>query len=269
MVRTIERTDEMRPSSRGVSAMDRRDPTPLHHQVRRALIALIERSGLRPGDQMPTEVALCEEFQVSRQTLRQAMDGLVGEHVLYRQRPKGTFVGFGAVEGDLHVLRSVWEDLRRLGMEPSVRVLDVEVRPAGDVAPYLEVDEEDDVLALRRVFSADGVPISFDIAHFCVPEFDWLLREDPSDSWYELLARRGLDVDYARTALEAVAADEEVAAHLGVALGSPLLHLKRQNYAAGDRLVSYSSALYRGDRYQFAVNLSRRPRGTDVIHASS
>jgi GntR family transcriptional regulator len=242
------------------TVVDRADPTPLHHQVRRALVALIRESGLRPGDQLPPENVLCDRFRVSRETLRKAVEVLVQEHVLYRQRPKGTFVGFGAVEGDLQILRSIWEDLRRLGMEPAVRVLGTKVRPAADVAAFLEVPPDSQVIELRRVFSADGSAISYDNAYFPLPEFAWLLDEDLSGSWYELLrARRGISVLYARTIIEATLADEEVAAHLDIVPGRALLHLRRQTYAQGNHPIAYTSGLYRSDRYQFSVTLSRRP----------
>jgi GntR family transcriptional regulator len=242
------------------AVVDRADPTPLHHQVRRALRALIRESGLNPGDQLPPENVLCERFRVSRQTLRQAVEALVQDHVLYRQRPKGTFVGFGAVEGDLQVLHSVWEDLRRLGLEPSVRVLGTKVTPAADVAAFLEVPPDSDVIELRRIFSAGGSPISYDCAYFPLPDFAWLLDEDLSLSWYELLrARRGISILHARTIIGATLADKEVATHLDVEPGMALLRLRRQTYAQGDHPIAYTSALYRSDRYQFSVTLSRRP----------
>jgi len=235
-------------------------PTPLYHQVRQALLALIRESRLGPGAQLPSENILCERFRVSRQTLRQAVDALVQEHILFRQRPKGTFVGFGAVEGDLQIVRSVWEDLRRLGMEPSVRVLGTSVKPAAaDVAAFLEIAPDSSVIELRRLFLADGSAISYDLAYFRFPEFEWLLEETLSESWYELLrTRRGISISHARTIVEATLAGAEVAAYLDIEPGMPLLHLRRQTYTQDDHPIAYTSALYRSDRYQFAVTLSRR-----------
>ncbi|MBV8397834.1 MAG: GntR family transcriptional regulator [Acetobacteraceae bacterium] len=241
------------------AAVDRADPTPLHHQVRRALLALIRESRLRPGDQLPPENTLCDRFGVSRQTVRQAVEALVRDHVLYRQRPKGTFVGFGAVEGDLQVLRSVWEDLRRLGMEPAVRVLGVKTRPASEAAAFLEVAPDSDVIELRRLFLADGSPISYDCAYFPLPDFAWLLEEDLSASWYELLRAQGISILYARTIIGATLADNELAALLDAAPGAALLRLRRQTYAQDDHPVAYTCGLYKCDRYQFSVTLSRRP----------
>ena len=248
-----------------VVVIDRRDPVPLHHQVRRALLGQIRGEALRPGDQLPTEAELCARFNVSRQTLRQAVDGLVQEHVLYRERPRGTFVGFGAVEGDLHVLRSVWEDLRRQGMEPEVRLLEAAVVPAGEIAPYLEVSATAPALRLRRVFSADGTPVSYDVTYFPLPEFAWLQEEDLTSSWYVLLRSRGIAVEYARTTIAAEVATPGMADHLRVEPGVALLQLRRQTYAQSDRLLAYSTAWYRSDRYTFAVTLSRR--GTEAPEA--
>ena len=241
------------------ATVDRANPTPLHHQVRRAVLALIRQSRLRPGDQLPPENVLCDRFRVSRQTLRQAVEALVQEHILYRQRPRGTFVGFGAAEGDLQILRSVWEDLRRLGMEPTVRVLGVDVKPAADVAAFLEVSTDASVIELRRVFLADDCAVSYDCAYFPLADFGWLLNEDLSQSWYDLLkTRRGILVTYARTVVTATLAEAEIAAHLRVSRGAALLRVCRQTYANGEHPIAYSSALYRSDRYQFAVALSRR-----------
>jgi GntR family transcriptional regulator len=242
--------------------VDRDDPAPLHHQVRRALLALINELNLKPGDQLPPEHVLWERFQVSRQTLRQAVEFLVRDHVLYRQRPKGTFVGFGAVEGDLRTLRSVWEDLRRLGMEPTVRVLSMQKKEAGEIAPFLEVRPDSRVLELRRVFVVGRGPISLDTAYFPLPEFEWLADEQLDGSWYELLkVRRGIALSHARTVIDAMPAIGMVATHLDVAEGAALLRLRRQTYAQGggegERPIAYTAALYCGDRYQFSVVLPR------------
>ena len=153
----------------------------------------------------------------------------------------------------------MWEDLRRLGMEPTVRVLGAEVKPAANVAAFLEVSPETSVIELRRVFLADGSAISCDFAYFPFAEFEWLLEEDLSQSWYELLrTRRGISISYARTVVTATLADSEVAAHLEIAPGEALLSLRRQTYAQGEHPIAYTAALYRSDRYQFAVALSRR-----------
>jgi GntR family transcriptional regulator len=241
------------------ASVDRSDPTPLHHQVRRAILALIEELKLKPGDQLPPENVLGDRFQVSRQTLRQAVESLVRENILYRERPKGTFVGFGAVESDLQSLRSVWEDFRRLGMEPTVRVVGLReiAMPAGN--PFLESTGATRFLELTRIFAVKQALVSYDKAYFPLPEFEWLKTEALDRSWYELLrSKGGATVSHARNVIDAVKATKQVAGHLNVPVGTALLRLRRQVYSQDDRPIAFTVALYRSDLYQFSVMLSRR-----------
>lgn len=239
-------------------SVDRLDPTPLHSQVRRAILALITELKLKPGDQLPPEKVLWEQFQVSRQTLRQAVESLVREHILYRERPKGTFIGFGAVESDLQMLRSVWEDFRRLGMEPTVRVVSLRETVARH-DPFLDALGAGRFLQLTRVFAANQSPISYDRAFFPLPEFEWLKREALDASWYELLRMKGgTTVSHARNVIDATSATKKVGSYLNVRAGTALLRLRRQVYSQDDRPIAFTSALYRSDFYQFSVTLSRR-----------
>lgn len=241
------------------TTIDRLDPTPLHHQVRRSILILIDDLQLKPGSQLPPENVLVDRFKVSRQTLRKAVDSLVQENVLYRERPKGTFIGFGAVESDLQVLRSVWEDFRRLGMEPGVKVLSLRETSGDGIDPFLHSMESTRFLELTRLFAADHSPVSYDQAYFPLPEFEWLKTERLDSSWYDLLrAKGGATVARARNIIDAVKASKKIASHLNVKTGTALLRLRRHVYSQDDRPIAFSSALYRSDIYQFSVMLSRR-----------
>jgi GntR family transcriptional regulator len=243
-----------------MTTIDRLDPTPLHHQVRRLILSLIDELQLRPGDQFPPENVLVDRFKVSRQTLRKAVDSLVRENVLHRERPKGTFVGFGAVESDLQVLRSVWEDFRRLGMEPAVKVLSLRETSGQTVDPFLNSMPATRFLELTRLFATNQSPVSYDQVYFPLPEFEWLRHERLDTSWYDLLRAKGgpVAVSHARNIIDAVGASKKIAAHLNVKAGTALLRLRRHVYSQDDRSIAFSSALYRSDLYQFSVMLSRR-----------
>lgn len=238
--------------------VDRTNPAPLHFQVRRGLISLIKEMKLKPGDQLPSETVLGERFRVSRQTLRQAVESLVRENILYKRRPHGTFVGFGAVESDLQTLRSAWEDFRRLGMEPKVKILSLKTIKNAEIASALGILPQKEILELTRVFATQRQPVSYDTVYFALPDFAWLKEEKLDQSWYELMEKRGIRVSHARAVIDAQPATKEIAGHLNVPPGSALLRLRRQTYSNDEQLVAFSSAFYRSDRYQFSVVLSRR-----------
>lgn len=244
---------------RGSLTVDRRDPTPLHHQVRQGLVAYIRDNGLRPGDRLPPEPELYQRFGVSRQTLRQAVGALVHQNVLARQRPGGTFVAFGAIEGTLRSLRSIWDDLRQINLAPAASVLSAKVTSCDEeTALTLRRPVGSPVFKLERLFTGNGEPVAVDLELFPLPEFDWLLHEDLSTSWYEVLeTKRGIQLEYARQTLKAAAATRRQASHLGVPANFPLFEISRILYAQGGRLINCGRSWFRGDRYHLSLVLPR------------
>ena len=98
--------------------------------VRNHLLELI-RNGLASGSPVPSERELCEQFEVSRMTVRQAIDTLVVDGVLERHQGRGTFVAPPKL--DLQVrLTSFTQEMQRRGMEPGVVMLLTETVPAGE-----------------------------------------------------------------------------------------------------------------------------------------
>lgn len=247
--------------------VDRRDPTPLHHQVRRGLLRHLRAAGLKPGDQLPPEPSLCQAFSVSRHTLRQAVDSLVKDGMLARRRPWGTFVDFGAVAGNLRVHRSIWEDLRRLELKPEARLVSVQVVAAkGEVARMLDLEPGTASIRLERVFLADGEPLGIVVSSFAHERFTWLLAEDLTQSWYELAAARGLSApERARQIVRATIADEYHAGHLGCPIGFPLLETLTQVIGHGGEVINYSQSRFRADRYHFSIDLPHRPSNPNPL----
>lgn len=72
--------------------LNRDDPLPLYCQLKKILLSKLQSGALQPGDAVPPETTLCEQYGVSRYTVRQALDELVREGLLERKRGKGTFV---------------------------------------------------------------------------------------------------------------------------------------------------------------------------------
>ena len=136
-------------------------PRPKHAQLRDVL-AELATTELAPDAAIPSERELMTTYDVSRATVRKAIDGLVADGLLHRIHGRGTFVARPRLESRLH-LASFSQDMRRRGLTPSTRLLDVELdRPPAEVAAALGLD--DDALAWRldRVRLADGQPIALE-----------------------------------------------------------------------------------------------------------
>jgi GntR family transcriptional regulator len=231
-------------------------PRPKHAQLRDAL-AELAATVLGPDAAIPSERELMATYDVSRATVRKAIDGLVADGLLTRVHGRGTFVARPRLESRLH-LASFSQDMRRRGLIPSTRLLAVELdRPPAEVAKALDLDREGKAWRLDRVRLADGQPIALENGWYPQALLPGLDRHDLGGSLYELFADGfGLTIDTAEQTLWGESADDVVAARLDAPVHTPLLVFRRVASAAG-LPIEYVVSRYRGDRYQIHMSLGR------------
>lgn len=229
--------------------------------VRGYLLDLVERE-LDVGDAIESERALCERFGVSRMTVRQAVDALVGEGILVREQGRGTFVAPRRMDFEMR-LTTFGEEMTRRGMRPDTKVLDAQTVPAPEVpAEALGVAVGEPMHHLMRVRYADGAPMSIEELWVPVAVAPDLFRAGPPESLYEALREHGLAPEWGEdtlTASEATDAEQQLLALRG---SRAVLRAERRTFSA-DAAVVYSRACYRGDRYSVWVPL-RAPGPTLV-----
>src|SRR5690606_3358167 len=125
---------------------------PLYHQVEVAIRERISSGAWAPGTQIPTEDQLCEQFRVSRVTIRHALRNLVAQGLLERERGRGTFVRDTTLTAGARGLTSFSAEMEALGLKPGARTLSATVMPASpEVAGALELLEGERVVAIRRL----------------------------------------------------------------------------------------------------------------------
>jgi GntR family transcriptional regulator len=237
-------------------SLDQHSPVPKHQQLREILLDLVESVG--PEAAIPSERELAGRYGVARMTVRQAVESLVAEGLLFKVAGRGTFVA--APKLDLQArLTSFGEEMRRRGMTPSTSVLGFgRTRASAHLARELAGEPGEPLVHLSRLRLADGTPMAV--------ERLWLLErivpgladaDRPPDSIYQVLGEAyGQMPDWGEDVIEAAVADPEVADLLQVAAGGPVLRIARHSYS-GQTLVAYSISLYRADRYQLWVPLAR------------
>ena len=231
-------------------------PRPKHAQLRDAL-AELATSELAPETAIPSERELMTTYAVSRATVRKAIDALVVDGLLHRIHGRGTFVARPRLESRLH-LASFSQDMRRRGLTPSTRLLNVELdRPPAEVGAALELDGDAQAWKLDRVRLADDQPIALENGWYPKALLPGLDRHDLGGSLYELFSGVfDLTIDSAEQTLWGEAADGGVASRLDAPVNTPLLVFRRVSKAAG-RPLEYVVSRYRGDRYQIHMSLGR------------
>jgi GntR family transcriptional regulator len=231
-----------------------RDAMLKHERIRDMLLADIRRRP--PHTLLPTERELAATYEVSRATVRRALDLLEDGGSVYRVQGAGTFVSGPLISKTLS-LTSFSEDMVSRGLTPESRLLAADEVPAGaDIAADLAIQPTDLLVRLFRVRLANDVPICLETVHLPAAKVPGLLAKVPHGSLYELLEREyRLTVVRADQVVQAIVLDHGEAALLGVAPGAAALRIRRIGLDDRDRPLEFTTSVYRGDRYdlRFAV----------------
>jgi GntR family transcriptional regulator len=237
---------------------------PLYSRVETVIASEIAEGLLKVGDQLPTEDSLIGRFEVSRITVRRAIQNLVSRGLVEIRRGKGTFVAAPKITQELRELSGFVEDMHALGRKPTARVISKEVVTAdATVARQLAVTKGERVVRIHRVRLADGVPLSFDETYLPLEIGKKVITNNLKVEPIFSLLERKYDVPLieAEYKLDAVAADAEVAAALKVKARSPIFRIERTSYSRDGRPVDYERLYYRGDLVRFVTRLVRKASG--------
>ncbi len=233
--------------------LSRQSSTPLYQQLHDLLRGGIAAGEWRPGDMLPTETELLQQHQVSRVVVRQALDALVKEGLIYRQRGRGTFVAHPTVDQGLGRIVSFTEEMRQRGFQAGTEVLSAALVAAPeDIAARLGVTPGTELAHITRLRLADGEPLSIEESFLIHAQCPGILqRHDFAGEPLRECLERDYDIRLtgARQSIRATAATPGVARSLGIEPGAPLLHIDRVSYAQDEAPVEYLRVDHRGDRY--------------------
>lgn len=235
---------------------------PLYLRLKSLIRNAIEKGDLAAQDALPSEREIASLLEISRVTVRKALTELVEDGVLTQKRGSGTYVTGGAqrVEQRLSRLTSFTEDMLARGLTPSVKWLQKSVAtPSPDEAMVLGLSPSERVVRLRRLRLADDRPMALELA--VVPARLLASPDAVGNSLYAALQAAGVRPVRALQRLSAESLSADDAASLSVPVGSPALYIERISYLADGRPVEFTKCHYRGDAYDFVVELTTAGEG--------
>ncbi|OLL31684.1 GntR family transcriptional regulator [Burkholderia sp. SRS-W-2-2016] len=240
-------------------------PLPKYHQI-----YLVLRQQLDEGlyvDGVPPEVELAQRFGVGRVTVRRALEQLVNEGLIIREAGRGTWPAprseqqEAAAQGDHPNLRlgGLLNNIVQASRKTSIKVLEWSVIHASPaLAQALQIAEGASVRKIVRVRSTNAGPVSFITSYLPVERATGFTRADVARRpVLELLEESGVEWGRARQTISASQADATVATELDVSIGAALLSVRRLVYDSNDQPVQLLHGLYRPDRYEYQMELTR------------
>jgi GntR family transcriptional regulator len=251
--------DEMDDLLLGKSAAEKSGSRPLYQEVRAQLKQQIDRGFWKPGDLLPTEPELGEQFGVSAGTVKQALLSLARDGLIIRRAGKGTFVA--RLDGSRSFSRFFRFRDAPSGenLDPTIRVVETRVLRAAPraITEGLQIAPDALVLFLRRMLIQDDVPIClYDSYLPCdlVPNLE-KERLDQDRLYLALEKHFGIHVVNADEVLRAGAVQGTEAKLLNLPEGAPVILIDRTAFTHGGRIIERRRTVGRSDRFVYRISL--------------
>ncbi|UAL48946.1 GntR family transcriptional regulator [Sutcliffiella horikoshii] len=239
--------------------IDKTSPIPIYYQLESYIKNQIEAGFILPGKNIPSEREYAESYGISRMTVRQAINSLVNEGLLYRKKGSGTFVSEKKIEQPLQGLTSFTEDMKKRGMTPTSKLIHFEVIPANSfIANELKISEYAPVYEIKRIRLADGEPMALETNYLSANLVKGLTEEEVKASIYSYVEEKlGLRITHAEQLIESVRASEEHEKLLFIEKDHPMLYIQRNTFLHDGTPLELVKSVYRGDRYKFQIKMER------------
>jgi len=233
----------------------------LQTAIKEELLSRIKRGYYEEGKKFPTEYVLCEEFDVSRTTVRGALNQLTLEGYLIRQQGRGTFVAGKKVRQTLsHTPNNYAAQLAVQGKRGEVSLIQLSVVSATDVlTEVFAVEEQAPIQKIERIRHADGEPTQYEISFIPWSIAPGITKEQAEHSLFDTLAKV-FDIQVSKTteSLEIVLADESISSYLKCPVNAPCFYIETVTEDQGGQIIEYSRSYFRGDKTNFVIERSYR-----------
>ncbi len=236
--------------------LNEKAPVALYYQLKEILVDKIKSNEWEIDSKIPTERELCDLYEVSRITVRQALKELESEGFLYRKQGKGTFVTAPKIEQRLSSFYSFSEEIRNMGYAPRTQMIEFKkLRVDESIAKHFN-EKETEVYCIKRLRLANEEPFAVETSYIPCELCPGLTADEieAKGLYNALTSRYNLIPNEAIETFEAVIIHSNDAVHLHVGKNAPGLLLERTTYA-NERRVEFCRGIIRGDRYKYKICL--------------
>jgi GntR family transcriptional regulator len=236
--------------------IDKNSSVPLYLQIQNLLVEQIRKGQYPAGAQVPSELEMSAQMNVSRMTARKALDTLVTKGILYRRKGKGTYVADSTVSYDLTTMHSFSHTLKAHGYRVSTKVLRVDVLMGQpEILDQLHLDVGSRLIVVRRLRLVEGKPAAIHVAYLDHRVYAPILKVDlGAESLLDSMhAISGVQLAYSQDSVQADLAKPEEARLLELGPGSPVLRVEGVAYSEYGEPTRLSRAVYRGDLFKLMV----------------
>ncbi|MTD42242.1 UTRA domain-containing protein [Erwinia sp. CPCC 100877] len=226
---------------------------PVYIQIHDKIKEDIEHGVWKIGDRLPSERELAIQFNVSRMTLRQAIQTLADEGILERKIGSGTYVARKKVQEKMTGTTSFTDIMLSQNRVPSSKTVSYYVaKPSSSEMEKLHLQEAEQIVRMERIRYADDLPICFEVASVPYSLVSQYSKAEITQSFYKTLeGKGGHKIGHANQTISAMLASEQIAEYLKIKRGDAILRLRQISYFENGTPFEYVRTQYVGNRFEF------------------
>ena len=233
--------------------------TPLYYQIYDYFKNKIRTEELKEGEGLPPERDLAKIFEVSRETVRQALKKLEEENYIYRIHGNGTFVSNKIIQQDLTNFYSFYEETVKTGKIPSSKVLGYDIINADEeMIEIFKIPSSVNILHIKRLRLIDDVPAIYEDTFIPLNRFEGFDAEMLNEKPMYSIFREVYNVSFEK-AMESfspvLVENKKILNHLGYKHKAVCMLIKRLTYEKS-KIIQYTVSYARGDKYEYKVTLN-------------
>lgn len=235
------------------SLLDGNLPVTLQYQLKSSLLEKVQTKVWSPGQQIPSERELCEEYGVSRMTVREVLKELVQQGYLVRKQGKGTFVALPKFTNEFSSSYSLSQQIEQEGLTSAFQILDFKTLPASkEMQKLFGISSSELVWELTRLRSIGNEPFAWERAYvpFSLMEGVEETQIEQDGLYLTIYRISGLMAEEAEVESEAVNCPQEIITQLELEPNAAVMHLTRVTKAQ-DRIIELCKSYVRSDRYKY------------------
>lgn len=239
--------------------IDKNNRMPLYSQLMDLILSQIENGNYKSDDQLPSERELCDTYEISRSTVRQAIQELEKEDYIYRLQGKGTFISPERFKQNLLNFYSFTEEMKKIGKIPKSKVLNFEIINCDDkVGKKIGLDVGHRVYKFTRLRIADDEPMMVETSYVPFNKFPKITKEQlEKEALYDVFNNiYNINITSAKEIFKSVLTREKEGLILEYNPGMPSMMIERTTYS-NNTIIEYTKSIARGDRFEYSIILNK------------
>ena len=239
--------------------LDRASAVPLYEQLHDIIRHWIDTGHIKENGQLPSDLELAEQFQVSRITVRKAFTLLVEEGIVVRKSGKGTFVSPSKISYTADSTTSFSKLMREYGQETFNRILELRVcEPEEEIRQMLQMERGEQVIFLSRLRFANGIPMALHNDYFPYSRFYPIMGADfVNGSIGDILAQMNVFVHRTNDVLSVHVSDKNFNNIFQFDRPTAIMEIYGAAYDEEDRPIRFTKGFFRGDYFNFQFDASK------------